>query len=237
MQTYVRKLERRMALPKPERDALLSLPSVMVQVGPQTTVVKEGDQTDQCIFLAEGFLSRQKFANRDPQIIAIAVPGDAADLQTLWFGRQEHNLVAHTEATLRLVPHASISALCETYPLLMKALWHDTLVEAAIFREWTLNVGHRRARLRVAHLFLEMAARLGAVGLVEDDTFGMPYTQAELASMVGLSLVHFSKSLRSLREEGLIETRGKSLRLLDPPEWRLWSVSIPPISTWITGQI
>ena len=98
-----------------------------------------------------------------------------------------------------------------------KMLWHDTLVDSAIFREWAMNIGHRRAPHRIGSLFLEFEARLAALDRVHDGAFEINLTQQELASALGLSLVHMNKSLRRLREEKLIATRGREIHILDKP--------------------
>ena len=72
---------------------------------------------------------------------------------------------ADASLTLVSVSHDHIIDVCRRCPVLAGTLWHDTLVDAAIFREWTINVGHRRARSRVVHLLLEVSTRLQAAGV------------------------------------------------------------------------
>jgi len=97
-----------------------------------------------------------------------------------------------------------------------RAFWFDSLVDAAIFGEWTLNVGRRGARERVAHLLLEFAHRLHSVGLSDGKAFVLPVTQADLADATGLSPVHVNRSLKALRVEGLIRMVGKSITIDEP---------------------
>src|SRR4029077_12731736 len=53
--------------------------------------------------------------------------------------------------------------------------------------------------------------------------YELPITQSDLADAMGLSLVHVNKSLRRLREDGLITFRANEVRVHD---WeRLRSVS------------
>lgn len=100
----------------------------------------------------------------------------------------------------------------------MAALWRETLIDAAIFREWVVNVGARPARPRLAHLFCEHFDRLRSVGLAENDGFTLPMTQAELAHATGMTPVHVNRSLKELRAAGLIAFEDRFLRILDWPQ-------------------
>lgn len=96
----------------------------------------------------------------------------------------------------------------------MHAFWHETLVDAAIYREWVANVGGRNALARVAHLICELASRLESVDLVEDGAFRLPFTQENLADACGLSTVHVNRTLQGLRHRGLITWQGQIVTLL-----------------------
>jgi CRP-like cAMP-binding protein len=56
----------------------------------------------------------------------------------------------------------------------------------------------------MAHMLLELAARLRLVGLGDKTGFDCPLTQYHLADALGLSAVHVNRVLRHLREEGLV---------------------------------
>lgn len=215
LQIYVDKLERRTPLPPEARSAFMAIPASVSVAESQAVIAREGQEANHCVFVSSGFLTRQKHVNGSRKIIGIGIAGDAVDLQSLWFGKQDHSLVAHRRTTIIAVTHAHVAKLCETHRSLMKALWHDTLIDASIFREWTLNIAHRRARARVAHLFLELATRLKAQAVTSEDRFELPLTQSELAGALGLSLVHFNKSLAALREQGQVATQGRIVELLN----------------------
>ena len=105
-----------------------------------------------------------------------------------------------------------------SHPRLSDLLWRDTLIDAAIFRQWMVGLGRRDAYGRIAHLLCELLVRLRAVELVEDHAFTLPVTQAELGDAFGLSTVHVNRVLQDLRRDSLITLRGVSLKVLD---WRV----------------
>jgi CRP-like cAMP-binding protein len=114
------------------------------------------------------------------------------------------------------IAHADLRDLCERYPRITSAFWRETLIDAAIFREWVTNVGRREGPSRMAHVLCEMMVRLRAVGLVEDDACDLPITQGEFADALGFTTVHVNRVLQHLRAEGLIVTQGTKLTI---PDW------------------
>src|SRR5215203_7306512 len=94
--------------------------------------------------------------------------------------------------------------LCKSHFRIASALWRETLIDAAIFREWMLSIGRREAYARIAHLLCELLVRLRAVGLAEDHTCKLPITQAQMGDALGLSDVHVNRVLQALRGNGLI---------------------------------
>jgi transcription initiation factor IIE alpha subunit len=62
-----------------------------------------------------------------------------------------------------------------------------------------------------------MLIRYRMIGEATDDAFSFGVTQEELADATGLTPVHINRTLKQLREEGLIEFKGKVLKVLDPP--------------------
>lgn len=212
---FLAKLERRDALPARERDALLSLHGTTRDYGANETIVATDDRSSHCVMVAAGLISRVKtLEDGARQIVAFHMPGDAVDLQSILFTRSDHDIVSHMPTRTFWVAHEDILTLTEDFPVLARALWLDTLVDAAIFREWTVNVGQRNARQRIVHLFLEMAARFEAIGLLANDTFELPVTQTSLAEALGLSLVHLNKSLQALRKGGFLAARDRRIFIL-----------------------
>jgi hypothetical protein len=49
-----------------------------------------------------------------------------------------------------------VLTLLEESPGLTNAFWRETLIHAAIYREWVENLGSRQALPRVAHLFASL---------------------------------------------------------------------------------
>lgn len=213
---YLAKLERRGALEPDDREAILGLPGVHREYGPNDIIIPQNADATHCILVESGFVSRVKtLESGSRQIVAFHLPGDAVDLQSIMFVDTDHTIQTHTPARTYWIPHRDILDLTVRRPAIARSLWLDTLIDASIFRDWTANVGQRRAQARIAHLMLELGERFRAIGMVRDDSFELPITQVALAEALGLSLVHLNKSLQALRHEGYFRASGRRVSLKD----------------------
>jgi CRP-like cAMP-binding protein len=205
LHTLVRKLESVTSLSPEEEQAILALPAIVRDIRADQDVVRDGDRPTQCCLIVDGFLCRYKdLPTGTRQIHSIHVAGDMPDLQSLHLHVMDHGLATMTPSKVAMIPHDALRQLTRAHPRLGDALWRDTLVDAAIFREWIVNVGAREAYQRIAHLICEIFLKLRAVGLAEGNTFELPLTQGEVAEATGLSTVHVNRSVMQLRADNLI---------------------------------
>ena len=212
----VQKLESITDLSEAERQALLALPMQVQEIRPDQDIVREGDRPTRSFLLLDGFVCRYKFTDAGKrQIFAFHTPGDIPDLLTLQLKTLDHSMGTVTSCTVGFIQHEDLHKLLQAHPRLTDVFWRDTLIDAAIFREWMLGIGRRSARTRIAHLFCEMTARLTAVDLVEGNRVPLPITQAELGDALGLSTVHVNRTLQDLRSAGLVEWQGGVMTVLD----------------------
>jgi CRP-like cAMP-binding protein len=216
IQALIRKLERGLHLVDEERAALESLPVRVEQIRTDQDIVREGDRPEKCFVLLEGFAAALKRTGAGKrQIMTFHIAGDIPDLQSLHISRLDNTVSTITPCKVGFVEHDALVDLCARFPRITNALWRETLTDAAIFKEWVLNVGRRDAYAGVAHLICEVVTRMRAVGLVHDDRCAFPMTQNELADAVGISAVHVNRTLQELRAAGLIALGRGKLHLLD----------------------
>ena len=216
----IRRLESIAAkLSDDDKNALRRLPLQRKRVSAREDIVVEGDRPSHCCLLVDGLLHRYKsLANGTRSVLAYHVPGDIPDLQSLFLHTLDHSIGAVTDCQIAMIPHSAMYELIETRPRIAAAFWRETLIDAAIFREWIVNASARPARPRLAHLFCEHFDRLRSVGLAEENGFILPMTQTELGHATGMSAVHVNRSMQELRAAGLIASEGQFLRILDWPQ-------------------
>jgi CRP-like cAMP-binding protein len=204
-----------------DEQAIRNLPIALKRVGASDRIVSYGDRPSSCCLVVDGFVLRSKVVGGgNRQILAFHQPGDIPDLQSLYLNVMDHDVSALGDALLGFIPHSSLDNLIKRRPNVTKALWRDTLTDAAIFREWICNVGQRPAASRLAHLVIEIYTRLKAIGRAEGLTFAFPATQALFAEAIGTSSVHANRAIQSLRTEGVLEFERGKIRIVDERKLR-----------------
>lgn len=216
-----RKLSLLSPLDPDDRAAIERLPFTVESVPQHRYLVREGEEATRCCLLVEGYACRHKTTSRGGrQIVSFHMRGDLLDLQQLLLPIADHSIQTITAATVAWVPADALRRLARERPALGDAMWRDTLIDASIFREWVLNVGRRDARSRLSHMLCEFAARGQAVGLGSPEGFELPMTQEDIGDATGLTSVHINRTLRALREEGVIEQDGRHLTVRNWPRLR-----------------
>lgn len=212
----IRKLLSHSPLSASDQEAIAALPHKIKRLLPGETILREGDQADICPILLDGFAYRQKVAaDGGRQIVALKLPGDALDLQSLYLRKADHDVQMLTSAELALVPLAAIERLTIARPAVARAILIDILIESSIGREWLLNIGRRNALARLAHLLCELHDRVNDVASETSDHFEIPLTQEQLADLLGLTPVHINRMIRQLEKMGAIGRPSRSLTILN----------------------
>jgi len=178
--------------------------------------IRAGETLDHSTLLLDGIMARYKdLRDGQRQITELHVAGDFADLHSFTLKRLDHNVMAMTKCTIATVPHERLRAITDRHPHLTRVFWFSTNLDAAIHREWEVSLGRRNAASRLASLFCELRVRLSIVGLADADGYQLPLTQAELAECLGMTSIHTNRTLRELREQGLVEFRGGRVAIRD----------------------
>ncbi|MER2251223.1 helix-turn-helix domain-containing protein [Methylorubrum podarium] len=211
-----RKLERFALLSDTDRALLEQICANPRIVPPDTYLVREGDKPNGVFLVLSGLACRHKLrANGARQINAYLLPGDLCDLDVALLDEMDHSITTLSACQVVHLAPEVIADLREHRPQIALALRKNTLVDEATLREWLMNLGRRSSVERLAHLFCELLLRFQAAGLAPGDSYPLPLTQVDLADTTGITSVHVNRSLRELRQGGLIELRGGRLKILD----------------------
>ena len=185
--------------------------------GPREDILTEGERVDECHVILSGLAARYKLLpNGERQIMAFLVPGDLCDAEVFILEEMDHSVGTLTKTRCALIPAKTMKELLREVSCLAEALWWGTMTDLAVLRERIVDHGRRDARERIAHLLYEMLVRYRMVGETKDETFSFPITKEDLADATGMTPVHVNRTLRQLREEGLIELKSKMLTIPDP---------------------
>ena len=83
----------------------------------------------------------------------------------------------------------------------------------AIRLERIVSLGRRDATRRTAHLLLEFGERLQPNSDAAEVEYNCPLTQADLADCLGMTAIHINRTLRELREMGMLVFKGGSVTI------------------------
>lgn len=210
------KNRRQQELSDEERAGLESILTAPVTLPKRKVVTSRGDVVSRSTFLISGFMCRyMDGSDGHRQLVSVQTPGDFVDLHGYPLQRLDHDIATISECQVAYAPHDKLTELIERLPHLGRLLWFSTLLDAAMHREWIFRLGRLDAVGRVAHMLCETYARLTAVGLVEDNVFSWPLTQQDLGEACGLTSVHVNRTLRVLREAGMVEVSDRTVTMMD----------------------
>jgi CRP-like cAMP-binding protein len=216
IERIIRRLETRSPLEESDREALRALPFSLRTLDPANYMVREGEKPEMCMLLLSGFAYRHKVTGQgERQILSIHMAGEFLDLQNSFLEVADHNVQALTRVEVAAVPVPALQALAGERPRIARAMWIDTLIDAAIFREWIVNVGRRDSITRIAHLLCEFALRLAQAGLGDQHGYNLPMTQEQLADATGLTPVHVNRILKELGRRELIDRHKRAVTIMD----------------------
>lgn len=203
--------------PDAEETALLArLLKQRQSVAAHTELLSDSQPVNRFFVFESGWAMREKLlSDGRRQVLNLVLPGDCPGLRGSLFGMQDERLVTLSEAIVFAVPTDVILDLFRSQPKMAAALAWSTAREEAILSDHIVSLGRRTAYERLAHLFLELYRRLQIVGMAEDQRFHFPVTQEVMGDLLGLSLVHVNRTLRRLREDGLVRVEAGQAILED----------------------
>jgi len=168
--------------------------------------------------LVDGWACRYAMlADGRRRIVAFYLPGDICDFDMVMAGRQDRAIATITPTRVASVDRDALAALSAAHREIGEALWTDALGAVAIQSAWTINVGHRAANQRLAHLLCELYVRLERIGLAADGACALPLTQFHLADACALTAIHTNRALQELRRDGLLSLESRCLTIHDRP--------------------
>lgn len=199
-----------------EKSALRALPLIAVEVPGDYVVVGDQGRPDHCCLLLSGFMYRYKTPpDGGRQILSFHLPGDVSDLQNIHLGTMDHSIGTLVPSRLGFIPQDALLKLSNEHAGIAAAFWRDTLIDAAVFREWIVNVGRRSPPQRVAHLLSEVNLRAHALGLASDGRFALPLSRQVLGDSTAMSKVQVSRVLHDFKVQGLLAVDANTVTVED----------------------
>ena len=210
------RLARLVPLSAAEEKALAQLQSSVRPVGRNREVISAGRRYDGLFVLIDGAAIRYRVLHDGRrQILNIVLPGDVIGFPSCFFETALYTVTALSDAQVSSIPFADLFSLFHDHPRLAATLFCAFSYETAMYAEHLIDVGRRTALERVAHFLLELLVRLQAIGQADEHSYRMPLTQELIGDALGLSVPHVNRTLRQLREDGLVSLDGQQVVIRD----------------------
>ncbi len=165
-------------------------------------IFRDGDECDHYYNITFGIVKLVKtLADGQQHIISLIYPPGFLG-QSL---NAKHNYSAEsaTEVELCFFPKAAFDNFLVSHPELERQIFLMTVRELDTCRDWMLLLGRKCSYERVAGFLLMMARRASMAG-ANSARFDLPFTRAEMADYLGLTLETVSRQFSQLKRKSII---------------------------------
>ena len=187
-----------------------------------TRVVKRGDalyranDPFQSIYAVRSGSFKTVIMHRDGRehVTGFHLAGEVLGLDGVCTDRHCGDAIAIEDSSVCIIPYALLEKLCGE----SKGLQHQVLrmMSGEIVRESSLMMllGTMSAEQRVATFLLNLSTRMQARGYSPSE-FHLRMTREEMGNYLGMKLETVSRMFSKFQRDGLVETRGKQIRIVD----------------------
>ena len=150
------------------------------------------------------------------QIVNFMFPGDLVGLQGAFGDPANHSVEALLPSRLCVFDSGSYHDLIVAQPSLAYDITWLAAKEETALEEHLVALGRRSARERVAYLAIWLIQRARGSCMADGhNRLEVTITQAQIADMLGLSLVHTNRTIKALEREGKVIWRQGVVEVLD----------------------
>ncbi|MCC5794791.1 MAG: Crp/Fnr family transcriptional regulator [Chromatiales bacterium] len=179
-------------------------------------LIEQGARERSAILIHEGWaIQHRNLPDGRRQIIDFLLPGDFCDPGAFMLRQAGAAVSSITPVSYSLVGSQALLAAVTQSPRLGVCLWWIAAQEGALLRAHIVALGRMNARERIAYLVWELWHRLRLASGQPSIEFRMPASQEMIADAIGLSVVHVSRTLSGLEQDGIIRRRGHTWRIDD----------------------
>lgn len=193
-----------------------ALPYHVRQYDAEEDLIRQGDVPTAAALVLSGIVGRYHLlSNGRRQYLSFHITGDMPDAQGIFIDQMDHAVCAMGRALIAFIPHANIVRAFKSRPQLGFAVWRETLIDAAIFREAVTNNSARPVLARMAHLFCELFYRARVSGAADNDRLDLQINLVQLGEALGMAIATVNRTLHRLRATGCADFRDGVLTVKD----------------------
>lgn len=188
-----------------------------VRVERGETVVEQEITRGRLFTVLDGVLMRYRMLEDGRrQIVNFMFPGDLIGLEAVFGEAASHSVEALISARLCVFDNSRFYDLIVAQPSLGYDITWLAAKEETALEEHLVALGRRSARERVAYLAVWLIERArGTCMAASSARLEVTITQAQIADMLGLSLVHTNRTIKALERTGLVLWRQNFIEVPD----------------------
>jgi CRP-like cAMP-binding protein len=210
----VRNLREHSQLADQDVDQVTKLSFVVREYEPDDDLIRQGDRPKAAALVLSGTVGRYHLlSSGHRQYLSFHIVGDMPDAQGLFIDQMDHTVCAMGHAVIAFIPHGDVVKAFKARPPLGFAIWRETLIDAAIFREAITNNSARPVHTRMAHLFCELFYRARASGVAAQNRLDLPLSLIQLGEALGMAIATVNRTLQRLRATGSVDFRDGVLSI------------------------
>ena len=212
----VSRLERFIELTTDEKRFIAYMEKDERHLDAGTRIVAIGEQVDELHVLKFGWaVVRSPKVRGRSQILRVYLPGEVIGLAEMGRTHAIHDLSLHTDGAICPFPRSAVARMYHEAPRLAALLSSISSIDQLSLRERVVSLSRRTAEDQLIEFLVTLRDRLSVANVGMSNRFNLPFTQAEIGDILGLTSVYVNKLFKKLREDKRVEIDRRSIRLLD----------------------
>ena len=169
----------------------------------------EGDRNGAIYLVLSGWMAVSRSTLDGNRLISdVGLPGNVIDPASADVETSAVEVEALTDVTYAAIPRATWARTLDEVGDLRDMVQRETGAALTRMSARMLRMGKSDAESVIAYALCELALRSTGTALAEIRKFTIPMTQQQLGDFCGLSSVHICRTLRRLRDNGVLEVRS-----------------------------
>ena len=208
-------------LPAAARDTLLSLGSER-RAAPGGVLIREHDESKFVAIILSGIAKvTGNVAGGAEVLLAIRMAGEVVgEFAAMDQRPRSATVTACGPLVARIISGADFTACQERHPEIARAVSKAVVAKMRDANQHRIDFSVSEIPLRVTRVLFHLTMSYGKPPAAESGAIGVPVTQAELAVIAGASAPSVERTLRQLRDNGVISTGYRSITVQDAPSLR-----------------
>ena len=174
-------------------------------------------------------------ASGEEHVLGFHLPGELFGLDAIGSGKHRCEAIALGEARVCELPFDSLSTVASQLPSLQRQLLRVMGQSADRDHDHVDVLSRRQASERIAMFLHGLGERYHRIGQPGDD-FQLPMSRDEIARYLGFALETVSRGFTRLHDDGVIDVRGRRVRIVDAKGLQAIAHGCEPESTRGVGR-